>query len=443
MSIRISKFLSLVLRHDPERIGIVLDEAGWTDVAALLAAAAAHGVPITRGELDEIVATSDKQRFALSPDGTRIRANQGHSVEVELGLAPAVPPERLFHGTVARFVESIRELGILKGARHHVHLSADEDTAKRVGGRRGAPVVLGVRAGEMARAGHVFYRSDNGVWLVDHVPAAFVELPAPRGSGKGSRGDKVRIAKATLAACEQRAYTNARGERVELAFDPAATVLHEAPPPWSARAAATRIAVTDESTIAAIARLGDGCVALNFASAKNPGGGFLGGAQAQEETLARSSALYPCIAAARGFYDANRAARSALYTDRALYSPRVPFFRDDDGGWFDAPVHAGVITCAAPNARALREHGRFDADEVTRTLVRRAELVLPVAAHHAATHLVLGAWGAGVFGNDPAIVARAFAEPLRGAFAGVFAEIVFAVPDPSGANHRAFAAAFG
>jgi putative RNA 2'-phosphotransferase len=442
MSVRVSKFLSLVLRHEPERIGIVLDDAGWTDVGALLEAAAAHGVAITRGELDGIVATSDKQRFALSPDGQRIRANQGHSVDVELGLAPATPPEQLFHGTVARFIDSIRELGLLKGSRHHVHLSAEEDTAKRVGGRRGAPVVLVVRTGEMARAGHVFYRSDNGVWLVDHVPPAFVELPAPRGAGKGSRGDKVRIAKATLVACEQRAYTNARGARIALAFDPAATVLHDALPAWTARGVTTQISVTTESTIEAIRRLGDGCVALNFASAKNPGGGFLGGAQAQEETLARSSALYPCIEHVHDFYGANRAARSALYLDLALYSPQVPFFRDDDGGWFDAPVHAGVITCAAPNARALREHGRFDADEVTRTLGRRAELVLAVAAHHGATHLVLGAWGAGVFGNDPEIVARAFAEPLRGGFAGAFDEVVFAVPDPSGANHRAFAAVF-
>jgi len=399
-------------------------------------------VAITRAELDEIVATSDKQRFAVSPDGLRIRANQGHSVDVELGLAPQAPPEQLYHGTVARFVDGIRELGILKGARHHVHLSADEDTAKRVGGRRGVPVVLVVRAGEMARAGHLFYRSDNGVWLVEHVPPAFVELPAPRAAGKGSRGDKVRIARATLVACEERAYTNARGERVPLVFDPDATVLHASPPAWTPRGVTTRTSVTAESTIDAIRRLGDGCVALNFASAKNPGGGFLGGAQAQEETLARSSALYPCIEHVRDFYDANRAARSALYLDRALYSPGVPFFRDDDGGWFDAPVHAGVVTCPAPNAGALRQHGRFDADEVARTLRRRAELVLAVAAHHGATRLVLGAWGAGVFGNDPEVVARAFAEPLRGAFAGVFDEVVFAVPDPSGANHRAFAAAF-
>jgi putative RNA 2'-phosphotransferase len=176
VSVRISKFLSLVLRHEPERIGIVLDESGWTDVEALLAAAAAHGVAITRDDLAQIVASSDKQRFALSPDGARIRANQGHSVDVDLGLAPATPPDRLYHGTVDRFVESIRARGLLKGERHHVHLSADLDTAKRVGGRRGAPVVLVVRAAEMAATGHAFFRSENGVWLVEHVPPAFIEI---------------------------------------------------------------------------------------------------------------------------------------------------------------------------------------------------------------------------------------------------------------------------
>lgn len=373
--------------------------AGWTEVDALLAAAAAHGVAITRAELAEVVATSDKQRFALSPDGTRIRANQGHSVEVDLALAPQSPPARLFHGTVARFADAIREHGLIKGERHHVHLSADEATANKVGERRGAPLVLVVRADEMVRADRVFFRSDNGVWLVDHVPAQFIDWPAPRAEGGGHRGgalgrnDKVRIAKETLAACDAGAYTNAHGARVPLAFDPEATVFHDRVPAWTSRQHATRFALTAESTIEAIRRLGDGCVALNFASAKNPGGGFLGGAQAQEESLARSSALYPCIANERAFYGANRAARSVLYLDLALYSPRVPFFRDDEGGWLPAPVYADVLTCAAPNASALRQHGRFDADECARTSRRRAELVLAVAAHHGAERLVLGAWG--------------------------------------------------
>ena len=175
MSTRVSKFLSLVLRHDPDRIGIELDEHGWTDVDALLAACARAGLPLTRDELAIVVATSDKQRFALSEDQTRIRANQGHSVEVDLDLEPAAPPELLYHGTVEKFLASIRAQGLLKGERHHVHLSADLETAQRVGGRRGKPVVLTVRAGEMAAAGHVFYRSENGVWLVEHVPAEYLE----------------------------------------------------------------------------------------------------------------------------------------------------------------------------------------------------------------------------------------------------------------------------
>lgn len=177
-STKTSKFLSLVLRHEPERIGITLDDAGWTDVNVLLAAAAAHGVAVTREELEQIVASSDKQRFALSPDGARIRANQGHSVPVELGLAPLAPPMLLYHGTPSRFVDSIRATGLRKGERHHVHLSADAETARIVGSRRGPPVILIVRAADMAAAGHVFYRSENGVWLVDHVPPAFLEIPA-------------------------------------------------------------------------------------------------------------------------------------------------------------------------------------------------------------------------------------------------------------------------
>jgi putative RNA 2'-phosphotransferase len=174
-AVRRSKFLSLVLRHDPATIGLVLDPAGWVDVDVLLAALAAHGRAWTRAELDELVRTSDKQRFALSPDGTRIRANQGHSVEVELGYAPAAPPERLYHGTVAAALDAIRRDGLLPMARHAVHLSPDRETAVKVGGRRGAPVILVVRAGDMHRAGHVFSVSANGVWLVDRVPPEFLE----------------------------------------------------------------------------------------------------------------------------------------------------------------------------------------------------------------------------------------------------------------------------
>ena len=176
--IRISKFLSLVLRHDPAKIGITLDDAGWTDVSALLAACAAHGVTITRAELTEIVASSDKQRFALSPDGTRIRANQGHSVDVDLELPPVTPAARLYHGTVADVLTAIRTEGLTKRARHHVHMSADTETATKVGGRRGKAVILVIRADAMATAGHVFFRSANGGWLTDHVPPELIEFPA-------------------------------------------------------------------------------------------------------------------------------------------------------------------------------------------------------------------------------------------------------------------------
>ncbi|MBX3160850.1 MAG: RNA 2'-phosphotransferase [Deltaproteobacteria bacterium] len=177
-SVRISKFLSLVLRHQPQLIGITLDEAGWVDVDELLAACARRGRHLTRAELEEVVAASDKQRFALSPDGARIRANQGHSVSVDLQLAPAEPPELLFHGTVAAALAGIRAEGLVRGKRHHVHLSRDVATANVVGKRRGAPVILTVRAAEMVAAGHTFYVSENRVWLVEHVPASFIDFPA-------------------------------------------------------------------------------------------------------------------------------------------------------------------------------------------------------------------------------------------------------------------------
>jgi putative RNA 2'-phosphotransferase len=169
-----SKFLSLVLRHRPDAIGLVLDDAGWADIDTLLHHAQPHH-PLTRALLDRAVAENPKQRFAISDDGRRIRARQGHSIEVDLQLSPQTPPERLYHGTARRNLASIRREGLHRGERHHVHLSADADTAHRVGARHGAPIVLVVRAGDMAAAGHVFHRTDNGVWLTDAVPAAFIE----------------------------------------------------------------------------------------------------------------------------------------------------------------------------------------------------------------------------------------------------------------------------
>ncbi len=171
-----SKFLSLVLRHKPETVGIALDEAGWVDVDKLLAACARHGRPITRALLDEIVATSDKQRFALSADRQRIRANQGHSVSVDLGYEPAEPPELLYHGTPERSVPAIRREGLLKMARHHVHLSENVAQTLAVGARRGRPVLVTVRAGDMRRAGFTFFRTPNHVWLVDAVPPEYLSI---------------------------------------------------------------------------------------------------------------------------------------------------------------------------------------------------------------------------------------------------------------------------
>jgi putative RNA 2'-phosphotransferase len=178
MSVRTSKFLSLVLRHQPQLIGITLDGAGWVGVDDLLAACERHGKPIAYDELEELVRESDKQRFALSPDGERIRANQGHSVTVDLQLPPTAPPELLFHGTVGFALDGIRAEGLARGKRHHVHLSRDVATANIVGKRRGAPVILTVRAGEMAAAGHTFYVSENRVWLVEHVPVRFIDFPS-------------------------------------------------------------------------------------------------------------------------------------------------------------------------------------------------------------------------------------------------------------------------
>jgi putative RNA 2'-phosphotransferase len=171
-----SKFLSLVLRHNPESIGLHLDPQGWASVDMLISLAGACGRDLTTDIIREVVATSDKQRFALSPDGLRIRANQGHSVPVELNLPAIEPPEILFHGTAQRFVPSIEREGLLPGLRNHVHLSADNETAVRVGLRHGKPVVLQVRALDMFSVGFVFFRSENGVWLTKTVPPEFIRF---------------------------------------------------------------------------------------------------------------------------------------------------------------------------------------------------------------------------------------------------------------------------
>lgn len=171
-----SRFLSLVLRHQPALIGLTLDDAGWTPVDELLAKLAVAGHALSREALDEIVRSSDKQRFAFSDDGHRIRANQGHSVPVDLGLPPIEPPAVLLHGTTRRFLASILKQGLAKRARHHVHLSESASTATAVGARRGESVLLKVDAARMHADGHVFYRSANGVWLTDAVPPAYLSI---------------------------------------------------------------------------------------------------------------------------------------------------------------------------------------------------------------------------------------------------------------------------
>ncbi|MGW7254549.1 RNA 2'-phosphotransferase [Streptomyces sp. NPDC054834] len=174
-TVKVSKYLSKHLRHQPERIGLTLDEGGWIEIGTLIAAATAHGFRFTREELDHVVAVNDKKRFAV--EGTRIRASQGHSIDVDLGLPPATPPAYLYHGTVARNLDAIRAEGLRPMNRHDVHLSADRETAERVGARRGRPVVLPVDAAAMHRIGHVFHVSANGVWLTKAVPPQYLRFP--------------------------------------------------------------------------------------------------------------------------------------------------------------------------------------------------------------------------------------------------------------------------
>jgi putative RNA 2'-phosphotransferase len=171
---RLSKFLSLVLRHQPELIGIKLDEQGWVAVNELLQQAGAHGNDITPEVLNHIVGTNAKKRFAFDDTRQKIRASQGHSVEVELGYEPQTPPDVLYHGTGSKSVEAILQTGLEKRSRQHVHLSSDLETAMKVGQRHGEPVVLVVAAGEMHRLGHKFCLSENKVWLIDFVPTDFI-----------------------------------------------------------------------------------------------------------------------------------------------------------------------------------------------------------------------------------------------------------------------------
>lgn len=172
--ITISKYLSKHLRHEPEALGLTLEPGGWVAVEDLLAGTAKVGFPINRKELEQIVAESDKRRFSFDETGTKIRANQGHSTEVDLQLQEVEPPEQLFHGTVEKFLDAILAEGLKKMDRHDVHLSNDIQTATKVGQRRGRPVILLIDSGRMAADGFKFRLSENGVWLTDHVPPQYI-----------------------------------------------------------------------------------------------------------------------------------------------------------------------------------------------------------------------------------------------------------------------------
>jgi putative RNA 2'-phosphotransferase len=174
--IRVSKFLSLVLRHQPQKIGLSLDEFGWAKISELIACAKRSGTQLSEELIAEVVRDNDKQRFKLSEDKTKIRANQGHSVQVNLELKPVKPPEMLYHGTADRFVSSILKHGLRKGKRQYVHLSKDRQTATRVGTRHGTPVVLVIHSGKMYDQGLKFFLSENKVWLTAHVPPEYIKL---------------------------------------------------------------------------------------------------------------------------------------------------------------------------------------------------------------------------------------------------------------------------
>ncbi|MEV4510615.1 TIGR02452 family protein [Dactylosporangium sp. NPDC049525] len=237
---------------------------------------------------------------------------------------------------------------------------------------------------------------------------------AAAGEYRNQAGDLVRIGPAVTAAVA--------GTRLYLPDD-------ELPPP-AGPSAVPAVEVTGESTLAAARRLADtpgGVACLVFASAKNPGGGFLGGAEAQEESLARASALYPCLRAAPEFYAFHREQHDLRYSDRVIHSPGVPVFRDDKGRLLDAPHHATFLTAAAPNLGAILRNQPQDAADVPAVLRRRARRVLAVAAAHGHRTLVLGGWGCGVFRNVPADVAGAFAAAL--ADVDRFDRVVFAVYD--------------
>lgn len=173
--VKISKYLSRHLRHCPERIGLELQPGGWIFIEELLEASKKNKFQIFPNELKVVVEQNNKKRFSFDETGTRIRANQGHTVDVDLQLKPTVPPDTLYHGTNHHAVESIRQMGLCKMSRHHVHLSTDMNTARSVGKRRGQPIIFAVDAVKMDKVGYNFYCTENGVWLVDRVPPEYLQ----------------------------------------------------------------------------------------------------------------------------------------------------------------------------------------------------------------------------------------------------------------------------
>ncbi|WFF03765.1 TIGR02452 family protein [Micromonospora sp. WMMD964] len=257
------------------------------------------------------------------------------------------------------------------------------------------------------------------------------------------------IARQTVAIAESGRYRNGSGAEVVIDEAVRAAVTgtrHHLPDEVlavrDAEPGVGTVEVTHESTLQAARRLGPGAACLVFASAKNPGGGFLGGAQAQEESVARSSALYPCLRAVPEFYTSHRGQQDLRYSDRVIYSPLVPVFRDDKGNLLDQPYTTSFLTAAAPNLGAIVNNQPEHTAAVPAVLTRRARRVLEVAAAHGHRTIVLGAWGCGVFRNDPATVAGAFAEALR--VVDRFDHVVFAIHDglPGTPVYRAFVERF-
>ncbi|KQZ40943.1 TIGR02452 family protein [Duganella sp. Root1480D1] len=274
-----------------------------------------------------------------------------------------------------------------------------------------------------------------------------------------NREVRSRIAQESLSLMEAGGYQNSRGKYVDiasaLAQAKAGTVHYKGEAlqqlvngRGDRQSFATKFEVRNEATLAAARRLiGLGYadpLCLNFASARNPGGGFLGGAEAQEENLAKSSGLYPCIVQKSEMYEANRAHKSCIYLDDMIYSPKVPVFRDDDYGMLDEPYVASMVTAPAVNRGAVARNEPQRLGELEAAMLARIEMLLALAAHHGHTALVLGAWGCGVFGNQPSDMARWFAEHLLHSpkYHNAFEHVVFAVLDRKGAAVAAFEAQF-